>query len=56
MTLLHEPDFGTPASASNDQINLTIDGDSVVVPKGTSIMRAAAELGRIIPKIGRAHV
>ena len=51
MTLLHEPDFGTPASASNDQINLTIDGDSVVVPKGTSIMRAAAELGRTIPKL-----
>ena len=51
MTLLHEPDFGTPASASDDQINLTIDGDSVVVPKGTSIMRAAAELGRTIPKL-----
>ena len=51
MTLLHEPDFGTPASTSNDQINLTIDGDSVVVPKGTSIMRAAAELGRTIPKL-----
>jgi formate dehydrogenase major subunit len=51
MTLLHEPDFGTPASMSDDQINLTIDGDSVVVPKGTSIMRAAAELGRAIPKL-----
>ena len=51
MTLLHEPDFGTPASTSDDQINLTIDGDSVVVPKGTSIMRAAAELGRTIPKL-----
>ena len=51
MTLLHEPDFGTPASTSDDQINLTIDGDSVVVPKGTSIMRAAAELGRAIPKL-----
>ena len=51
MTLLHETDFGTPASTSDDQINLTIDGDSVVVPKGTSIMRAAAELGRTIPKL-----
>ena len=51
MTLLHETDFGTPASTSGDQINLTIDGDSVVVPKGTSIMRAAAELGRTIPKL-----
>ena len=38
MTLLHEPDFGTPARTSAEQITLLVDGTSVTVPAGTSVM------------------
>ena len=44
-------DLGTPASTLVDRVSLTIDGQSVSVPKGTSVMRAAALLGRKIPKL-----
>jgi len=49
----YEPqaDFGTPASASEKMVTLTIDGRSVTVPEGTSVMRAAAESGGNIPKL-----
>ena len=32
-------------------VNLTIDGETVTVPAGTSIMRAAMEMGTEIPKL-----
>ena len=51
MTLLHEPDFGTPASASDQLIEVHVDGVSVEVPVGTSVMRAAAEAGMAVPKL-----
>ncbi len=51
MTYQPQSDFGTPASKSTEQINLTIDGREVSVPAGTSIMRAAAEQGTAIPKL-----
>ncbi|MFG1347360.1 formate dehydrogenase subunit alpha [Xanthobacter autotrophicus DSM 431] len=51
MSLVHEIDYGTPASKSQKQVTLTIDGMSVTVPEGTSIMRAAMELGNQIPKL-----
>ncbi len=51
MTLLIEPDFGTPASKSTEQVTAEIDGFSVTVPEGTSVMRAAAEAGIEIPKL-----
>ncbi|MEK9665220.1 MAG: 2Fe-2S iron-sulfur cluster-binding protein, partial [Candidatus Nanopelagicales bacterium] len=51
MTLLHEPDFGTPASSSDQLIEVCIDGVSVEVPAGTSVMRAAAEAGMAVPKL-----
>ena len=54
MAILKEKDFGTPArDATNDAapVTLTIDGASVTVPAGTSIMRAAAEVDRPIPKL-----
>ena len=51
MSLVHEIDYGTPASKSEKQVTLTIDGMSVTVPEGTSIMRAAMELGNQIPKL-----
>ncbi|HJS84295.1 MAG TPA: formate dehydrogenase subunit alpha [Acetobacteraceae bacterium] len=50
MTLTHEPDFGTPASAGAP-VTLTIDGRAVTVPEGTSVMRAAAEAGIKVPRL-----
>ena len=44
-------DYGTPAAKSNAMVSLTIDGFDVTVPEGTSIMRAAAELGLQVPKL-----
>ncbi len=51
MSLIHETDFGTPASKSETQVTLTIDGFAVTVPEGTSIMRAAMEAGIAVPKL-----
>src|ERR1700754_2874592 len=51
MSLIHEIDFGTPRSKSEKMVSLTIDGMSVTVPEGTSIMRAATEGGTQIPKL-----
>src|SRR5580658_8173710 len=51
MSLIHETDYGTPASKSSDTVELTIDGAKVNVPAGTSIMRAAMDLGNQIPKL-----
>ena len=49
------PDFGTPAAANGatapSMVDLTIDGQAVSVPAGTSIMRAAREHGLDIPKL-----
>jgi formate dehydrogenase major subunit len=44
-------DFGTPASASEREVTLTIDGETVTVPEGTSVLRAAAVAGINIPKL-----
>ncbi len=51
MTLIREIDFGTPVSPADQMVNLTIDGETVTVPAGTSIMRAAMEMGTEIPKL-----
>ncbi|MEU4390221.1 formate dehydrogenase subunit alpha [Kribbella sp. NPDC023855] len=51
MTLLKEPDFGTPAREGEATVELTIDGVSVAVPSGTSVMRAAKQAGLEIPKL-----
>ncbi|MFG1374488.1 formate dehydrogenase subunit alpha [Xanthobacter oligotrophicus] len=51
MSLVHEIDYGTPASKSQKLVTLTIDGMSITVPEGTSIMRAAMEAGNQIPKL-----
>lgn len=45
-----QPDFGTPAR-DGAPVTLTIDGRAVTVPAGTSVMRAAAEIGGAIPKL-----
>ncbi|TCM48800.1 formate dehydrogenase subunit alpha [Kribbella sp. VKM Ac-2568] len=51
MSLLKEPDFGTPARDGEATVELTIDGVSVTVPPGTSVMRAAKHAGLDIPKL-----
>ena len=51
MPLIQEIDYGTPESSSTEQVTLTIDGQEVTVPAGTSIMRAAMEAGIRIPKL-----
>ena len=49
--LLRERDYGTPAVSSETTVSVTIDGRSVTVPEGTSVMRAAAEAGIDIPRL-----
>ena len=44
-------DWGTPRVESSKSVTLAIDGVSVTVPEGTSIMRAAASIGRRVPKL-----
>ena len=51
MTYSKQADFGTPASRAAEQVSLTIDGQSVTVPAGSTVMRAAAEIGTSIPKL-----
>ena len=51
MSLVEEIDFGTPRSPSTEMVTLTIDGRQATVPAGTSIMRAAMEIGTEIPKL-----
>ncbi|MBL8551680.1 MAG: formate dehydrogenase subunit alpha [Hyphomonadaceae bacterium] len=51
MSLVEEVDYGTPASRAKESVTLTIDGQQVKVPAGTSILRAASELGTQIPKL-----
>jgi formate dehydrogenase major subunit len=51
MALISEIDHGTPAAKSDKLVELTIDGGKVSVPAGTSIMRAAMDIGNHIPKL-----
>jgi len=54
MTLLREPDYGTPARPGGveaQSVTVEIDRVLVTVPGGTSVMRAAALAGIEIPKL-----
>ncbi len=52
MSFSRETDHGTPAAlATGRSVTLTIDGQSVTLPEGTSIMRATSLLGGSIPKL-----
>ncbi|MFF3244527.1 formate dehydrogenase subunit alpha [Streptomyces sp. NPDC002870] len=51
MSLIKEPDHGTPARPGEAAVAVEIDGKEVLVPEGTSVMRAAAEAGIDIPKL-----
>ena len=49
MTLIKEIDYGTPIRLNEQTVTLTIDGESVTVPAGTSVMAAAMHMGTKIP-------
>jgi formate dehydrogenase major subunit len=51
MTTVPETDYGTPESRAEKSVSLTIDGKTIEVPEGTSILRAAALAGTNIPKL-----
>ncbi|MEU4163326.1 formate dehydrogenase subunit alpha [Actinoplanes sp. NPDC026670] len=51
MSLLKEPDLGTPARPGPDTVSVEVDGLPVTVPEGTSVMRAAALCGIDVPKL-----
>jgi formate dehydrogenase major subunit len=51
MSLLLETDYGTPATQAAEPVTLSIDGFAVTVAAGTSVMRAAMQLGVKIPKL-----
>src|SRR6185369_10707913 len=51
LTLVKEKDFVTPERQSDKIVTLEVDGITVSVPQGTSVMRAAAEIGFAIPKL-----
>jgi formate dehydrogenase major subunit len=46
-----EVDYGTPRRESATSVTLEIDGQSVTVPAGTSLMRSAIEAGISVPKL-----
>src|SRR5690606_11623264 len=50
-SLITEIDYGTPASKAERMVTLTVDGRSVTVPAGTSIMPASREPGIELPKL-----
>ena len=51
MGLIKETDYGTPLQISERTVTLTIDGEAVTVPFGTSVMAAAMTMGTKIPKL-----
>jgi len=51
MNAPHDVDFGTPRVGAGDTVMLEIDGLPVSVPVGTSLLRAAAEAGIMVPKL-----
>ena len=51
MTYQRQTDHGTPASSLEKRVSLTIDGQTISVPEGTSVMRAASQMGTSIPKL-----
>jgi formate dehydrogenase major subunit len=51
MSLIKEIDFGTPIRIAEQTVTLTIDGEKVTVPAGTSVMAASMSRGVKIPKL-----
>ena len=48
---LKSTDYGTPLREATEEVTLDIDGNTVTVPKGTSLMRAAVVAGIKVPKL-----
>ena len=51
MNKLNDTDYGTPKRESATSVTLEIDGVSITVPAGTSVMRASTEAGINVPKL-----
>src|ERR1700709_772051 len=51
MSMIQEIDYGTQAIDADATVTLTIDGRSVTVPEGPSIMRASMEAGIKVPRL-----
>ncbi len=49
--MIRDPDFGTKPGTSETMVTLSIDGQRVTVPEGTSIMRAAMDAGVKVPRL-----
>ena len=48
---LNQADLGTPRREAEREVTLEIDGVQITVAEGTSLMRAAAEAGVMVPKL-----
>ena len=51
MSLIKEVDYGTKPASGDAMVTLTIDGQSVTVAQGTSVMAAAMSMGTKIPRL-----
>src|SRR5215472_16279049 len=51
MLAIDDKDLGTPQRKSDKVVTLEVDGCSVTVPEGTSVMRAAAQADIAIPRL-----
>ncbi len=51
MKTLGPIDHGTPCRPDTHPVSLSIDGRTITVPAGTSVMRAASEAGTQIPRL-----
>ena len=51
MPSLKPLDFGTPQRRSKVLVTLEVDGVSITVPSGTSVLRASIEAGSNVPKL-----
>ena len=51
MSLIKDIDLGTPAIVATAEVRVEIDGQSLDVPAGTNILRAAALAGIPVPKL-----
>jgi len=51
VTYVPEADLGTPAGRGTETVRVTVDGRTVEVSAGTSVMRAAGEAGINVPKL-----
>ncbi len=51
MALIQEIDYGTPLRHADKLVTLVIDGQSIAVPAGTSVMAASMMIGTEIPKL-----